>query len=135
MDPQQPGRSSSGTGFSAWAGCEPALEQSGWSSCDNCGYCDGCDPSCGASCGSGWFGVTGAVVMTRNKGPANVMTYQAGTSTTLLTAQAANAGWTGGGEVTLGYAFGGYTDNVGPWGGLGAPPARPSRSRGGAPAK
>jgi hypothetical protein len=114
------GQQESGTGFSAWAGCEPALERSGWSADDCCGGCDGCDPCCGASCDSGWFAVTGAVVLTRNRGPAQVMTYQTGSSTPLLTTQAANPGWTGGGEVTLGYAFGGYADNVGPWGALGA---------------
>ncbi|MEX2112174.1 MAG: hypothetical protein WD845_03265 [Pirellulales bacterium] len=100
--------------YSAWAGCEGALEKSGWSECD------ACNMDCGAHCGSGWFGTTGAVILTRNRGPAQVMTYQSGTSTPLMTLQAANAGWTGGGEVTLGYAFGGYTDNTGPWGALGA---------------
>ncbi len=106
--------------FSAWAGGEGELERTGWSECDACGCDSNWDCECGVHCGSGWFATTGAVILTRNRGPAQVMTYQSGTSTPLMTLQAANAGWTGGGEVTLGYAFGGYTDNTGPWGALGA---------------
>ena len=101
--------------FSAWAGNERALEETGW--CEDCDSCDSCDSCYGAPCDYGWFGTTGAVILTRTRGPADVLSYVSGSGgVPALTTQSANAGWTGGGEVTFGYAFEGLADNVGPWG-------------------
>lgn len=109
--PATPRPESRTSSFSAWAGNEQALEETGWS--EGCDSCDGC----GAPCDYGWFASAGAVVLTRTRGPADVLSYVSGSGgTPALTTQAANAGWTGGGEVTLGYAFEGLANNCGPWG-------------------
>jgi hypothetical protein len=91
---------------------EQALHDTCWDDADACGA----DHHCG--CGCGWFGAIGGLVMTRNRGPNYTTTYQNGSGDPLMNTQDASAGWTGGAEVTLGYAFGGST-NMGPYGASG----------------
>lgn len=96
-----------------WCGCEDALHDTCWDDCDSCG-CDYGYSGCGH-----FFGAVGGLVMTRTRANAFTTTYEAGGSfEPVMNTQSAGAGWTGGGEVTLGYAFGG-ANNAGPWGASG----------------
>ena len=94
---------------------EQALHDSCWDCADgHCGdgaCCDGCCPD------PHFFGTVGGIAITRTRGPAFTTTYQNGVNNgiPLMTTQNANAGWTGGGELTVGYAFGG-ADQTGPYG-------------------
>ncbi|HEV3138421.1 MAG TPA: BBP7 family outer membrane beta-barrel protein [Pirellulales bacterium] len=61
-----------------------------------------CMPCCGAS----WFGSVGGLVMTRNRANPFWTTFQTGVNTNqLLNTQNAEAGWAGGGQVTVGRAW------------------------------
>jgi hypothetical protein len=97
-----------------WSGCEDSLNNTCWGDCeagDMPGYC---------GCGGGFFGSIGGVVMTRNRANAFLTTYQnTAPPEPVMFTQSAGAGWTGGGEVTLGYAFGG-SNHCGPYGACGA---------------
>ncbi|MGD9720457.1 MAG: BBP7 family outer membrane beta-barrel protein [Pirellulales bacterium] len=104
---------------------QQGLNATGWGDC-NCGGADGsCGSDCGSDCGygcacgrSGFFAGTGGVVMTRNRGPNFAMTYDGGSGAELMSSADADPGWVGGGEVTLGYSFGGSCV-TGPWGATG----------------
>ena len=105
----QPGAAAAATPQTEY---EQALHATCWDDCDACGA--------GSPCGhgGGWFGAVGGLVMTRNRGPVYTTTYQGGGGPALMNTQDASAGWTGGAEVTLGYAFGG-SSNCGPYGASG----------------
>ena len=90
---------------------ERSLHDTCWDDADAVG-CKSCN------CGSGWFGAVGGIVMTRTRGEKYTTTYQGTSGDPLMSTQDASAGWTGGGEVTLGYAFGG-SNNMGPYGASG----------------
>jgi hypothetical protein len=108
---QEPATDSAASPTPAPTPFEESMQESCWGDGGEC-----CERSC---CGA-WFGCLGGLVMTRNRGPSDVMTYQATTNIPVMTMQDANAGWAPGGDVTFGYAFGGPA-TVGPWGASGAP--------------
>ncbi len=112
---------------SPWSDYEHKLRSTGWEDCDTCetgdsygGDCYGdacCLDDCG--CGPGFFASVGGLVMTRARANAVITTVQNGDPTNaLMNTQDAGAGWTGGGEVSFGYAFGG-TNWAGPYGACG----------------
>jgi hypothetical protein len=90
---------------------EQALKSTCWDDCDG--------PEC--TCNGGFFAAGGGIVMTRNRANAISLTYEVGTDTPLMNTQDAAAGWAGGGQVTLGYAFGGPggPGSSGQWGAVG----------------
>lgn len=70
----------------------------------------GCDlgtATCSDCCNK-WYAVATGLVMTRNRAPANVTTVTSDDPlNVLMNTQSAAAGWTGGGQVTVGYAWNG----------------------------
>ena len=86
---------------------EQALKDTGWNDADGCssGGCDTCGGACGCG-GGGWFGAAGGLIMTRNRANPYWTTYETNNNPNqLMNTQNAGAGWTGGGMLTLGYAF------------------------------
>jgi Putative beta barrel porin-7 (BBP7) len=82
---------------------------------DDCG-CNACNESCGR-----WFGSLGGLVMGRNRANPFWTTFQTNVNTNqLMNTQNAGANWAGGGQVTVGYGFGGCgCDECGSCGGCG----------------
>lgn len=70
--------------------------------------CDWGTATCGDCCESKWYAVAMGLVMTRNRAPAIPTTVTVDDPFNLLmNTQSAAAGWTGGGQVTVGYAWNG----------------------------
>ncbi len=81
---------------------EESLHHSGW---DDGGCDEGC---CGPNCCGNWFGGIGGLAMGRNRPNPYWTTFETNVNTNqLLNTQNAGANWTGGGQVTVGYGFGG----------------------------
>ncbi len=71
------------------------------SSC--CGESLCCEPACGH-----WFGAVAGLVMTRNRANPYWTTYETNNNVNqLMNTQNAKADWVGGGQITVGYGFGG----------------------------
>jgi hypothetical protein len=83
---------------------EQAMHDTGW---DDSRCCE--DPRCGK-----WFGALGGLVMGRTRANPYWTTVDSNNnSNQLLNTQDAGARWTGGGQVTAGYAFGGRGGSCG----------------------
>jgi hypothetical protein len=75
---------------------EEALHSSGWGDCGDC-----CDQPCGH-----WFGSLGGLAMTRNRANPFWTTFETNNNANqLMNTQNAEAGWAGGGQVTVGYGW------------------------------
>ena len=73
--------------------------------CDECDACNTCN-SCNSCCGGRWFGAAGGLVMTRNRANPYWTTFQTNNNPNqLMNTQNAGAGWSGGGQITVGYRW------------------------------
>ncbi len=84
---------------------DESLHDTGWTE-DTVGCLDGCcEDTC---CRGGFFGGIGGLVMGRNRANPYWTTYETNNNANqLMNTQDAGANWTGGGQVTVGYGFGG----------------------------
>jgi len=70
--------------------------------CDACNTCD----TCNTCCTGRWFGAAGGLIMTRNRANPYWTSYETNNNPNqVMNTQNAGAGWSGGGQVMVGYAW------------------------------
>lgn len=90
------------------SGDQPSAAQDSWygAPCGDAGACDWGTATCSDCCENKWYAVATGLVMARNRAPAIVTTVTVDDpANVLMNTQSAAAGWTGGGQVTVGYAW------------------------------